>query len=100
MNGIFYKIHRAAGEGSLLAASDKEVIGKTLKQDPIHFVVSERFYKGEEISSEQLKEKMREHTSINLVGEKAVSAAIEEGLADEKQIIKIKGVKHLQIFKV
>jgi len=95
---IFHKIHRSAGENEVLAIADSEHIGKTLRRNGIEFVVSEKFYRGEEVSEEELRRKLHEFTNINLVGEKVVSIAIEEGLASEEQVIKIGGIKHLQVF--
>ena len=83
-----------------MAVADKELLGKILKQGEIEFEVSESFYKGEEISKESLREKLHEFGNVNLVGEKAVSIALEEKLASKESVKEIQGVKHLQIFMV
>ena len=81
----------------MLAAADKELIGKTLSGNGIKFEVSEQFYKGEEITSEELAKMLHEFGNINLVGEKAVAVALGEKLAGESQVLEIEGVKHIQI---
>lgn len=81
----------------MLAVADKELIGKTLTGNGIEFEVSEQFYKGEEIGPGELKKMLHEFGNINLIGEKAVAAALDEKLAGKSQILKIGGVKHLQI---
>lgn len=96
---IFVKSH-GSGANSILAACDKELCGKTLKCEKIEFFVSEKFYNGEEISLEKLKEMLHDFENINLVGNRAVQAAIEEGLAAEESVIKIGKIKHVQIFKI
>ena len=83
-----------------MAVADKELIGKTLKDKNIELEVREKFYNGEEISKEELKTLLREYGNINLVGNKAVGVAIEEKLASEKQVMKIDGIKHVQIMMV
>lgn len=96
---MYAKIH-SQGTRSVLAACDKELLGKTLKQGKIHFTVSESFYGGELIERKKLLELLEEHENINLVGEKCVNAALEKGLINEGSIIRIKGVPHAQIFKL
>jgi len=81
----------------VLAAADKELIGKTLNGNGIKFEVSEKFYKGEEITAEELRKMLHEFGNINLVGEKVVAVALDEKLAEESQVLEIEGVKHLQI---
>ena len=81
----------------MLAAADKELIGKTLSGNGIKFEVSEQFYKGEEITAKELAKMLHEFGNINLVGEKVVAVALGEKLAGESQILEIEGVKHLQI---
>ena len=84
----------------MLAVSDKELIGKVLKQDDLEFKVSEYFYKGEEIDETGLRELLKEAGNINLIGNKAVSIALEEKLGSAEQVIEIQGVKHLQILMI
>ena len=62
--------------------------------------IKESFYKGEEISREQLKKLLHQFTNINIVGNRATEIALQEKLATEKQVIEIAGVKHLQIFVI
>lgn len=80
--------------------ADKEVVGKTLKERGLCFEVKKEFYQGAEISREELKKILHEFTNINIIGDKAVAIALEEKLAEKKQVIEIKGVKHLQIIKL
>jgi len=79
---------------------DKELCGKTLKGEKVDFKVSEGFYKGEEIDEKELREKLHEFGNINIVGNKAVKIAIEEKLVYKEGILKIAGIKHVQIFKM
>lgn len=99
MNTIFCKIH-SRGKDSILAVCDKELLGKTLKQGELEFKVSTSFYSGKETTEQELREMLKEHTNINLVGEKSIGVAIKENLISEKNIIRISGVPHAQIFKV
>lgn len=83
----------------ILAVCDKEHIGKTFEEGPVCFTATERFYAGEEVTPKQLEEMLKEAESINLVGNKCVDIAIKMGLVSEKGTLKIKGIKHAQIYK-
>ena len=83
-----------------LAVCDKEHLGKTFEDEKICFRVSEHFYGGEGINEKELEELLEECNSANLFGDKCVSIALKKGLVSEKSIIKIKGIKHVQIYKV
>lgn len=96
---MYHKIHSVSGQ-RILAACDKELVGKNLKEKEVDFFVSPGFYKGELIGGEELKKLLRESDSANLVGEKAVGIALSEGIVFEEDVIRIKNVPHVQIYKV
>ena len=83
-----------------MAVCDKELCGKTLKGPEAEFIVSNGFYNGEPISVEELKSKLHEFGSINIVGNRAVQVALDEGIVSEENVIKIAKVKHVQVFKI
>lgn len=83
-----------------LAVCDKEHLGKTFEEGEISFTASERFYKGEEITPTELEELIKEANSVNLFGNKCVEHAEKKGLISKESIIKIKGIKHAQIYRV
>lgn len=99
MKNIFYKIH-SNSLGNILAVCDKEVVGKNLEEGNYFLEVKESFYKGKEVNAEELAEKLKEFENINLVGEKCIGVALKEEMANEKSVIKIAKVPHLQIFKI
>ena len=96
---IFYKIH-SSGNNSVLAACDKELLGITLEYGNVCFEIKESFYKGESTDEVELRELLNQFDNINLVGKKVVSVALKENLIGEKNIIKIKNIPHVQIFKI
>lgn len=96
---ILFKVH-GSGANAVLAACDKELCGKTLKSEKLEFLVSEGFYKGNEITEDNLRNKLHEFDNVNLVGNRVVSIAIEENLVLEENVIEISKVKHVQIFKI
>jgi len=88
-----------AGE-KVLACAEKKLIGKTLSNGEISFVVSEKFYKGNEITERKLKKLLQEIGNVNLVGEKPVKIAMQLNLAEEKNILWIENIPHIQIFRI
>jgi len=90
---IYAKIHVRDSE-RLLAACDEELLGMTFAGNGMRLKVSETFYKGELISEEAFRERMKSVTMMNLVGERTVTMAQAAGYASETLIIG--GVKHAQ----
>ena len=84
----------------ILAVCDKEHLGKTFEEGELSFTVSEKFYKGNEITPKELEDLLNDADSINLFGEKCVTIAERKELISEKGIKKIKGIKHAQIYRV
>lgn len=96
---IIAKIHEMT-QGKVLACAEEELIGKTLKEGEIEFIVSERFYKGKKVSEKELKKLLEEIDNINLVGKKPVKIAIELKLIDERNVLTIEKIPHVQIFRI
>ncbi len=86
---FYVKIH----EG-VIAICDEEVVGKSFGD----FIVSERFYKGELVEVDEVKEVLKEEVSFNLVGNEIIKIAISVGLLDKKSVIDVGGVKHGQVY--
>jgi len=85
---------------TILAVCDKEHLGKTFEQGELCFKASEKFYGGEEITSEDLEKLLGQVDSANLFGNKCVDIALKKGLISEKSVINICGVKHAQIYRM
>ena len=52
------------------------------------------------MSIEELRSKLYEFGIINIVGNKAVQIALDEGIVLDENVIEIAKVKHVQIFKI
>ncbi|UCE96902.1 MAG: DUF424 family protein [Candidatus Bathyarchaeota archaeon] len=91
---------RRTGKFVLLAMCDAEILGKTLKQGNIVFCVREKFYKGSLVSLEEAIDLIHQSTVVNMVGQKIVNKAIEEGLVHPEAVLKIEGIPHAQIIRL
>ncbi|MCO5384115.1 MAG: DUF424 domain-containing protein [Methanosarcina barkeri] len=96
---MYLKIYKNR-EHVLVAACDKEVLGKTLKNGNTVVDISRAFYEGEYVSEEELRKALQNATTANIFGEKTIKCAIEYGLIDKDSVILIDGVPHAQIFRI
>ena len=90
------KIHEAYRK--IVALADSELIGKKFVDGNLQLDIKESFYDGEEISEEKAIEILRcadaDDSSFNIVGKRAVNAALKAGIVGKSGVIKIKGIPH------
>ena len=98
---MYFKLHERGGQ-KVLAACDKELIGKTLEEKGAHLDLAKyaSFYKGESCTEKELLSMMPLASSLNLVGKKAVAAGLKSGLFSQKEVKYINGIPHIQIYKI
>lgn len=89
----FYK-----GSPSILAACDRELLGKKLKFGEIDFEIKESFYFEKFLTRAEFSALMKEAAVMNLLGEKAISCCIEKGLVNRNSVKLIDGVPHIQVY--
>ena len=79
-----------------MAVCDKELLGKVFESGKFQLDVKESFYKGKEVSEEELLEiirKMsREDATFNIVGKKSINMALKAEIITQEGIKRIKGV--------
>jgi hypothetical protein len=95
---IYVRIHSNRDE-RILAACDEDVLGNTYRGNGIMITVNDEFYNGELVPEEAFVERMRSATIMNLVGERTISLAIENGFVDEDCVLVIGETKHAQVVK-
>ena len=80
----------------IVAICDSELIGEKFEEGDFQLDIKENFYKGEEVSEEQLKEIIsnmsREDATFNIVGKKAISLALEQKIINREGIKKIQNI--------
>jgi hypothetical protein len=91
---------RKIGNNVLLAICDTEILGKTLREGRIIFVVKEEFYKGARVAVEEAVDMIANSTIVNMVGKNIVQKAIEKGYVHPEAVLNIEGVPHAQIVKI
>jgi len=96
---MYLKIYKNGGN-VLVAACDKEVLGKNLKHGKVVVEISRTFYEGECVSEEELQKALQGAMTANLFGEKTIKCAIKCGFIDPDSVIMIDCVPHAQIFRI
>lgn len=96
---ITSKIHRRGPE-VVVAACDKELLGRAFNEGELHLEIKPGFYEGEDTSAERLNDRLEGASVANLVGEETVAAAVEYGFIDESCILVIDGVPHAQMVRM
>ncbi len=93
---MFYvKIYRVRGE-VLLAACDKEILGKKLSDGQYHLDVCKEFYGGKLMDVNEFTKLLSNVTIANLTGNKVVETAIKLGFVDKNNVLSISGILHAQ----
>jgi hypothetical protein len=91
---IFLKVHHSCR--NVVAACDAELIGKKFEEGKRQLYVRENFYKDRELSKEEaiklMQMQAKEDSTFNIVGEEAISAAVEAGVLSKESIAKIKNI--------
>jgi|YelNatPaOPRAMG01_1025707.scaffolds.fasta_scaffold05377_2 hypothetical protein len=98
---MYINVHNTR-EGRIVAACDKELIGKVLDDGKIHLDLKayKSFYVGKPATAAELKKELENFSSANLVGKKAVSVALESGFAQKTDVIYINLIPYIQIYKI
>ena len=99
VNMFFAKVHKVGGE-VLVACCDADMLGKRLREGDLELHISESFYGGENVDAKRLMEMMAEATSANLIGDKVVKLAVNEGIIEESGILDVCGTSHAQLFNL
>ncbi len=92
---MIVKIHDRK-EGAIVCVVDKDLLGMKFEEGNLQLDLNSNFYKGEEKLPEEVGDLMRNAHGINLVGEKAIKLAIEEGIIQEEIVKRIAGIPYYQ----
>jgi len=96
---VYFKVHSTGNEFGnryVIAICDKDLIGKTIENKKFKLVISERFYKGEEMDANKVVAILKEAANVNIVGKLSIELALKAGIITKDKIVKIKGVPHAQ----
>ncbi len=90
------KVYRVRGE-IVVAVCDSELVGKIFREGDLKIEVKESFYGEEDVNEEEVKRALRMATIANITGKRAVQLAIEMGIIDRENVLKIGDCWHAQM---
>ena len=99
MSKVAFKII-STPEGKILAACDRELVGKTLKEGNLEVFINPEFYFEKEGDEKELESLMKDAIAMNFFGNGVVSFLISKGLVNRENVKRIEGVMHVQIYKI
>jgi|SRR3989338_4840166 len=86
----------------VVAICDSELLGKCFEEDIFQLDIKESFYKGDKKTEQEviqiIIDMKSEDATFNIVGERAVNAAIKAGLISEDSVRKIQGIPFVLVF--
>ncbi|MCL5983959.1 MAG: DUF424 family protein [Candidatus Thermoplasmatota archaeon] len=93
------RVHRTQGE-TVLAACDRDLLGKKLMTGRREYLVSPGFYGSTPVAEEELVQLIRASTIVNLLGSRTVGVAKKAGLLEEGATTLLDGVEHAEIVRM
>jgi hypothetical protein len=95
---ITVKLYRSRGD-TVVAACDKDLLGKVFFEGDLKLDVHPDFYEGEDADAETLLNRLGMATIANLVGEEVCRIAADNGYIDMDGVMRIGGVPHAQMVR-
>ena len=96
---VYVKMIKTATE-VLVAACDADIVGQTFEEDELQIEVKPDFYCGDTVALEECGSFLAEATILNVVGENVVRKAIELGLVNPGNVLKIGETVHAQMVRL
>ena len=93
------KVVSASGN-LMLNICDPELVDKTLHDGETKIKINPNYYAERDVDEHEAKNLLTKCNSINMVGEKTISLAINLGIGSEKSIRRIEGIPFLIVFKM
>jgi hypothetical protein len=91
---------RQTPKGLLVSVCDREILGETFENGDVSITVNEEFYGGEEVGKSAVETTLARASVGNLVGERSVALAIEQGHVAEANVLDIDGIPHAQFLRM
>ncbi|MGC8816428.1 MAG: DUF424 domain-containing protein [Candidatus Hadarchaeum sp.] len=92
------RIIQTQGE-NLVIICDRELLGKKFKEGKFQIEVKESFYCGREATIDECIQALRNATIANLLGS-IVDHAIDAGIIEKRNVLRIAGVPHAQLVRL
>lgn len=91
---------RRTPKGLLVSVCDRDVLGETFESGEVSITVTEEFYGGEKVAEPEVIATLARASVANLMGERSVALAIEQGHVEEGNVLDIDGTPHAQFLRI
>mgnify|MGYP001603831595 CR=1 FL=1 len=88
------------GSDTLLAISDADIVGKTIRGGELEVVVSKDFYSGKACGENEAIAMAKKATIVNAMGKVIINLLSEKGLVDKEMVLMIGDVPHAQLIAI
>lgn len=92
---IHVNVRKSQGE-TLISMCDEDVLGEELEEGKVHLNVKRKFYEGDKIDPDEMREYLDQASIANLVGSTCIEKAQELGFVDKENVITVNEVPHAQ----
>lgn len=99
---MFYMNAHTNGSERVIAVCDSELVGKVFEEGEkcLDLKRYAAFYKGWRADGKRVLEELKNFSSVNIVGEKAVELAVGAGFAERGQVLRIANVPYVQAYRI
>jgi len=94
--GLSIKCHR----NGVVSLCDTNIIGKSFEDKNLRLDITERFYKGEEKSEEEILAILQKANNLNIVGKRSVMLALRANIITKEGIRYIKKIPVAYMFSL
>ncbi|MBU0628349.1 MAG: DUF424 family protein [Nanoarchaeota archaeon] len=93
---MIVKVHKTDDGRKVLAICDDGLLRKKFEEGNNQLDLTSSFYNGEAKNEKETIEMIKGTYMVNIVGEGSIKLALNLGIVDKKNIIKIKDIPHAQ----
>jgi hypothetical protein len=97
---MFLKVHCSPGTDDIVAVCDRELLNTTISNGELSVQITEWFYGNCPASEDMVRDALKKAGSINLMGKRSVSIAIDMGLVTLSGCIMIGDIPHAQVYSL
>ncbi len=87
-------------DGVVVAACDRDILGKTFEENNLVLNIDEKFFGGEVCELEEIETELKTACTSHIAGNNIISRLIERKVLDKNSILEISGVKHVMVFRI
>jgi len=90
------KLHETE-EGLVVAACDKELLGKTFTEGKKQLFVDEEFYGGELVALVDILDALTDCATSNFVGDQLIDELVANDILEKSEIERVDGIPHAHL---